>query len=129
MSDAARVAAVREALLGVHRALVAAERADVERRTGRQSNAAFLQALANDLRHAWLLPLAELIVRIDEAMDAASKEGRTLDEDEATELADSVRALLAPPVEGTPFGNRYVDALQRDPALVLAHGALVGTLR
>ncbi|MEO5956195.1 MAG: hypothetical protein ABIR36_10975 [Nitrospiraceae bacterium] len=36
----------------------------------------------------------------------------------------SVRALLAPSEEGTGFGKHYYEALQREPAVVLAHAAV-----
>ncbi len=70
-------------------------------------------------------PLSELIVAIDDALDA--------DDAEAAESPESlvarVRALVAPPDAGTPFGRRYLAMLQVSPGVVMAHSALVQALR
>jgi len=59
--------AIRPALLELHRELLAAERTDMERFQGRLTGAEFLQIATDSLRLAWLAPLLELIVEIDEA--------------------------------------------------------------
>ena len=43
-------------------------------------------------------------------------------------LVGRVRALLAPPDPGTPFGRRYLAMLQVSPAVVMAHSGLVEAL-
>jgi hypothetical protein len=40
-----------------------------------------------------------------------------------------MRALVAPPDAGTPFGRRYLAMLQVSPGVVMAHSALVQALR
>ena len=70
-------------------------------------------------------PLSELIVAIDEALDSDDAEPAA----EAPEaLVARVRALVAPPAAGTPFGRRYLAMLQVSPAVVMAHSELVGAL-
>jgi len=83
----------------------------------------FLRLLLEDLRYAWLSPLSELVLQIDEAQADPKGEAR---EDE---LLDAARALLVPPSRETAFGSRYADGLQRRPEVVLAHAALVQALR
>jgi hypothetical protein len=43
-------------------------------------------------------------------------------------LVARVRALVAPPDPGTPFGRRYLTMLQVSPGVVMAHSGLVGAL-
>ena len=65
-----RLAAIRPPLLDVHRRLLEAERADMERFQGRLSSAEFLQIATGGIRLGWLQPLSELIVELDEALEA-----------------------------------------------------------
>ena len=111
--------ALRSALLALHKALLAAERQNVERVHGRVSSAEFLQIVQDPLRYGWLKPFTELILAFDDdEEDRASGE----------ELEERARDLLAPPKQKTPFGRRYLSLMQRDPALVLAHSSLVKLL-
>jgi hypothetical protein len=110
----ADVASVRRALLELHRQLLQAQRVQAERFGGRMSASEVLQAAADDLRFSWLKDLSELIAALDQA--------RADDDHAATEAAvESARRLLAPPDPGTPFGARYLRALQDHPEVVMAH--------
>ena len=114
------MAATREtvlrALLAVHKAVLAAERDQIERVHGRLSNAAFLQLVSDPVRYGWLKPLSELILAFEEDEEDRLPEA---------ELLDRTRRLLRPPKDKTPFGRRYVSLMQREPALVLAHRDLL----
>ncbi len=114
----ADTAALRSALRDLHRELLAAQRVDAERITGRMTSGEVLQAAIDDLRFDWLRTLSEAMGALDAAV--AGKEGPTVDE-----ALGRLRALLAPPDESTPFGARYLRALQRHPGVVLAHGDVV----
>jgi hypothetical protein len=116
---------VRPHLLALHRELLEAERADMERFQGRLSSAEFLQIATDSLRLAWLAPVTELIVEIDEML--AGEPGPE-DAEDAAALVGRARALFAPPDAETPFGRRYLGLLQRHPAVVMAHSALVRSL-
>ena len=81
-----------------------------------------LQVLIHDPWFAWLHPLSELIVRIDEMLD----EEQPPAEGDLRSLIHQARSLLAPTEQqpeqgGSPFGSRYFEALQREPSVVLAH--------
>lgn len=119
-----RLVAVRRALVDLHKQLLESERIDLERFQGRLSGSEFLQIATDGLRLAWLLPLSELIVEIDEALEDVPATDETSDV-----LLAKVEALLAPPSPQTPFGRRYLGLLQRRPEVVVAHGALLGALR
>ena len=124
-----RLAAIRPALLELHRELLAAERADMERFQGRLTGAEFLQIATDSLRLAWLAPLLELIVEIDEALEAHDRDpAEAPPPDEVGALVDRVRALVAPPSDETPFGRRYTTMLQLNPSVVMAHSGLVQQL-
>jgi hypothetical protein len=108
------VAALRNALLALHKELLDAQRVQAERISGRMSAAEVLQAAAEDLRFDWLRSLSELVGELDEALSAG--------ETAALEaIVERTRALLAPPAASTPFGARYLQALQAEPAVVFAH--------
>jgi hypothetical protein len=107
--------ALRSGLLALHKALLAAERQNLERVHGPVSNAEYLQIVQDPLRYGWLKPFTELILAFDDG-----EEERASPE----ELAERSRELLAPPKPTTPFGRRYLSLMQREPALVMAHSAL-----
>jgi hypothetical protein len=127
MSDD-RLAAMRPPLLELHRQLLAAERADMERFQGRLTGAEFLQIATDSLRLAWLQPISELIVEVDETLEAPEDEPGDDARETAAALIERVRALVAPPDAGSPFGRRYLAILQRHPGVVMAHSALVQSL-
>ena len=115
-----RLLQLREALLHLHKALVDSERISYEQNLGTIPSANhFLQLLTNDPWFAWLHPISELIVAMDEALDAKSKTPLT------AELADGLvkqtRTMLVASETGEGFARHYFDALQRDPDVVMAH--------
>jgi hypothetical protein len=112
------------ALITLHKALLDAERTELERVHGSLSGPEFLQLISDPVRYGWLKPFSHLILAVDDALEP--KEGFPVPVPEEV-LADA-RALLAPPKDDTPFGRRYVALMQRDPGLVLAHSTLVRTL-
>jgi len=116
--------AAQPALLSLHKALLDAERAQVESVHGAMSGAEFLQLVSDPIRYGWLKPFSRLIVAIDDTLNPR--------EDAEVvppgELLDQARELVLPPKEDTPFGRRYRSLLQKDPALVMAHSEAVKAL-
>jgi hypothetical protein len=110
---------VLAALLAVHKTVLSAERASLERIHGPLSNAAFLQLVSDPLRYGWLKPLSELILAFEEEPDERPP---------PEELLERTRLLLVPPKQKEPFGRRYLSLMQRDPELVLAQGRLTRLL-
>jgi len=114
----ARLRDLRGKLLQLHKVLLDDTRVAYEMDRGRvPSNATLLQLVISDPWFAWLHSLSELVVRIDETVDADSP---ATDADAAT-LIDQVEKLLTASETGEGFQRRYYDALQRQPAVVLAH--------
>jgi hypothetical protein len=124
MTDAVRkrLNAVRHALLALHKALVDSERIGYEQTMGAvQSPNHFLQLLLKDPWFAWLQPLSQLIVSMDEALDA--KEPVTSAAVET--LLKETSILLAPSESGQGFARHYFEALQRDPNVIFAHAEVM----
>ena len=119
---ARRLRDIREALLRLHRALLDWERRGHERVHGRLSATELLQVLLHDPEFAWLRPLSECIVRIDEMLTTETE----ADEDA---ILVHVRALASPDADGTPYAQRYLQAIQESPDAVLAHKDLLALLR
>ena len=106
------------ALLKLHKALLDSEKIIYEKNVGPiKSPNHFFQLLTGDPYFAWLRPISQLIVAIDETLDA--KEPLTQADVDAV-MNQSV-FLLVPTKTGGEFGERYVAALQRDPRVVLTH--------
>jgi hypothetical protein len=121
-----RLTELREALLGLHKALIESERAGYEQTFGRiGSPYQFLQLLTADPWFAWLRPVSQLIAAMDEVLDA--KEPLTVAGVEA--LMAQAKTLLVPTTSGEGFSRHYDEALQRDPDVVFAHAAAARLIR
>jgi hypothetical protein len=109
---------LRHSLLDLHKTLIDSERVVYEANVGPiESPHHFFQLLTNDPWFAWLRPVSQLIVAIDEALDAQEP----LTSDDLDALINESVFLLVPAKSGGAFGERYMAALQRDPQVVLAH--------
>jgi hypothetical protein len=120
-----RLVKLRQVLLDLHKVLIGSERVSYEQIVGEiKSPAHYLQLLTNDPWFAWLHPLSQFIVAMDEALDGKEP----LTETGVNALVRQSEQLIAPSENGEGFGRHYFEALQRDPDVVLAH-AEVAKLR
>ncbi len=109
---------LRVKLLDLHKVLLDDARAAYELDRGRVASVGhLLQLVINDPWFAWLHALSGLIARIDEG---AGREGAATVADPVS-LIEQVEQLLTASEEGEGFPRRYFEALQRQPAVVLAH--------
>ena len=100
---------LRTRLLQLHKVLLDDARAAYEMDRGRVgSTGKLLQLVINDPWFAWLHSLSELIVRIDQSVEPGAP-------------TTAVRFDGVTRRFGQGFARRYYDALQRQPAVVLAH--------
>jgi hypothetical protein len=105
-------------LLKLHKALLDSEKILYEKNVGPiQSPNHFFQLLTSDPYFAWLRPVSQLIVAIDETLDAR----QPLTHLDLDAIMNRAVFLLVPAKVGGEFGERYVAALQRDPRVVLTH--------
>lgn len=113
-----RLKDLRDSLLALHKTLLDSEQASYERDVARiESKNELLRLVLYDPWFAWLHELSELVVLIDETLDADEPpEGA-----EADRLVAQALVLLAPNETGQGFAKRYFEALQRDPDVVIAH--------
>jgi hypothetical protein len=113
----ARLTALREGLLAVHKTLLAIARADYESEHGPVAGpGALLQLLIHDQAFAWLHPVSELAARADEML-----EEEELPDADIAAIARAASELLTPDEGGTGFAKKYFDALQSSPEVVMAH--------
>lgn len=113
----AQLEAVREGLLGVHKALLAIARAEYEGEHGPIAGpGALLQLLIGDEAFAWLHPVSELAARADELMEEPE-----IPPAELSAIARAASGLLAPDEAGSGFAKRYFDAIQASPDVAMAH--------
>jgi len=120
-----RLTSLRNGLLKVHKTLLDSERARYERDIQRiNSSGQLLSLVLHDPWFAWLHELSELIVLIDETLDGEEPASAS----EAGRLLAQARALLTPAETGQGFRQQYFEALQRDPDVVIAHGAAMKVL-
>ena len=121
-----RLTDLRHGLLKLHKALLDSERVSYERANGRiKSRGEFFQLVIGNPWFAWLHSVSELVVQIDEMLEAEQPATAI----EATRVIDQARLLIKPSEEGDGFGKHYFEALQRDPDVVLAHAAVKKLLR
>jgi len=130
ISDATRdnLKELRQGLLKVHKLLLDLERLGYERARGKISNSyEFLQLVLKDPWFEWLRRLSELIVQIDETLDAVDSD-KPLTEEDASALISRARVLLTPAETGSEFQKNYFLALQQSPDVVLLHAQVTKLL-
>jgi hypothetical protein len=95
-----------------------------EQEHGRVTNTEFFRLVLEDQRFAWLRPISQFIVQIDEALDA--KEPITMEQ--ASELLAQTKQLLRPAVTGSSLEQKYDQAIQRDPDIAFMHAEMMNML-
>ncbi|MBZ5580019.1 MAG: hypothetical protein LAP40_25960 [Acidobacteriia bacterium] len=113
---------LRNGLLKLHKMLLDSERAVYERDVARiTSTGQYLELVLNDPWFAWLHELSQFIVLVDETLDFEDPPTPV----GAEGLIGRARSLVAPSENGSVFARRYFEAMQRDPAVVLAHRDMI----
>ena len=115
---------LRNGLLRLHKSLLDSERSTYERDVARiNSTGEYLSLVMNDPWFAYLHELSEFIVLVDETLDQKEPEPGT--DADAGRLLVKARELIAPSENTTGFRRKYFEAMQRDPAVVLAHRDMI----
>jgi hypothetical protein len=122
--EIARLKELRGPLLHLHKTLLELERQDYEKIFGRVNTGELLQLVINHTQFAWLRMISALVVEIDEVLNG--EEPATLTDFE--DLISQARLLFTSP-GSAEFKTKYQAALQREPAVVMAHAAVMKLLR
>jgi len=117
-----RLTHLRNGMLRLHKLLLDSEKSayehDVERIT---TTGQYLNLVLNDPWFAWLRDLSQFVVLIDETLD----QEEPVTASDADRLIVRGRELVSPSENGNGFGRKYWEAMQRDPAVVLAHRDMI----
>jgi hypothetical protein len=116
---------LRKSLLHLHKTLLDWERSAYERVHGRVSSSELLKATMEDSQFAWLRPISELIVRIDESVDTEPQNGPV----DVAAIVARARAATAADEAGPAHAQRYHTALQEHPDAVFAHRDVANVLK
>src|SRR6266704_3939286 len=118
-ADVHRLVDLRLGLLRLHEALLEVERKSFERTHGRVNSGEILQLVINHTQFAWLRMVSALVVQIDEMLDA----DETVSDADVNNLITGARQLITES-EDREFQQKYQEALQQEPEVVMAHSAL-----
>jgi hypothetical protein len=117
-----RLQALRDSLLSLHKTLVDSERVEYEKTMGKiQSPNHILKLLVSDPWFAWLSPLSQLIVSMDEALGGKKPLTNAI----VGALEKQTNEMLVASETETGFSGHYFEVLQRDPDVVLAHAEVM----
>ncbi|MDZ8236381.1 MAG: hypothetical protein RMZ69_04245 [Nostoc sp. ChiQUE01a] len=111
---------LRNKLLYLHKMLLDTERIAYEQVSGRVSSTELLQLVIGHEQFAWLHRISEIVVHIDEMLTA----DEPIALDDLQKLIADVRTLIVPLETGNTFERKYYNALQSEPAAVLAHAEI-----
>jgi hypothetical protein len=116
---------LRLALLRLHKLLLDSERQAYEEVHGRVTPNQLLNLVMHDEWFDWLHPISRLVVEIDDVLKAEEVEIVT----HAQGMLGKTQELLDPAEAGTVFQQKYYQAIQREPDVVLAHASLMEFLK
>ncbi|HEX3097744.1 MAG TPA: hypothetical protein VHQ02_08505 [Usitatibacter sp.] len=114
----AKLEALREALVELHKAILEAQKIAYEREHGRvESRGELLQLVVRDPQFAWIRALSALIAELDEwaESDRESREG------EIAAVVRALRTLIQPDGTNAEFTTRYWPLLESAPDALVAH--------
>ncbi len=119
---------IRDALVDLHKALLQSEREQYEAVFGPiASTQHFLSLVLNDGWFSWLRPLSALVAEIDDVLD--EKESPVSSSLLLQYLASTRKLLQFNGSEESGFGQQYLEALQRDPDVILSHATLTRVMQ
>ena len=124
--QAARLRALRTAVLALHKAILDTERVRYERMRGPVNGAQHLLRLVlEDPFFAWFRPLATFVVQAYERLS----EDRSVERSEVDTFAGQLRALLQSDESAGDFHHEYRRTLQDVPEVVILHGKVIALLQ
>ena len=123
--QAARLRALRTAVLALHKAILDTERGRYERSRGPLTNPhSVLRAVMEDPFFAWFRPLATFVVQADERLS----DDRPVEREEVETFAGQIKGLLQSDESAGAFHYEYRRTLQDVPEVVILHGRIIALL-
>jgi hypothetical protein len=114
----AKLEALREALVELHKAILDAQKIAYERAHGRvDSRGELLQLVVRDPEFAWIRALSALIAELDEWADS-DQESR---DREIAAVLGALRTLIQPDGTNAEFTTRYWPLVEAAPEALVAH--------
>jgi hypothetical protein len=121
----AKLEALREALVELHKAILDAQKIAYERAHGRvDSRGELLQLVVRDPEFAWIRALSALIAELDEWADS-DQESR---DREIAAVLGALRTLIQPDGTNAEFTTRYWPLVEAAPEALVAHVRLWGLI-
>ena len=119
---------IRDALVDLHKVLLQSEREQYETVFGPiASTQHFLWLALNHGWFSWLRPLSSLAAEMDDALD---EKDFPVSSSMVAQYLESTRKLLKfDAAEESGFGQQYLEALQRDPDVILSHATLTRVMQ
>ena len=111
-------------LLALHKLLLDRERHAYEERHGPADPAQMLRLLLQSEQFAWLRPLSKLVAQMDDLVDS----NEPVSKEDAERTYGEAFRLLGSGDSGV-FQDKYRDALQASPDVVMAHASIRAVLR
>lgn len=113
-----RLRDLRPLLLNLHKALMEHERTTYEEIHGViATRGEYFQLVLGHEWFNWLRPISQMIVRIDEQLNAKKPN----EAESATALLAAVQMLLTPLQDGSTAEHRYAQAIQNSPDIAFMH--------
>ncbi len=110
-----KMVALRIALLRLHKALLEMERRDYQHEHGYVSAGELFQLIVDHPQFAWLHSISEFVVRLDELLDGDPP----VTPADVSSVFALARKMFTPLESGDSFQQKYFEAIQRDPAVVM----------
>jgi hypothetical protein len=111
-------------LLALHKLLLDRERQTYEAHHAAPAPAELFRLVLEDPQFAWLRPLSRLVAQIDDLVDS----DEPVSPETTRRIYDTAHRLLGSGERGA-FEDRYRDALQDSPDVVMAHAGVRTILR
>ena len=111
-------------LLALHKLLLDREREAYEQRHGPADAGQMLRLLLHEEQFAWLRPLSKLVAQMDDLVDS----DEPISKEDAERTYGEAFRLLGSGDRGA-FQDKYRDALQASPDVVMVHASIRAVLR
>jgi hypothetical protein len=124
--DLEKLKDLRHALLALHKELLEVQKQNYEDKHGKiKTTGEYFLLVTSNESFQWLRGLSALIASMDELLENAAP----ADPNQIQSMLDFIKSSLTPDHEQTEFAGLYFQALQKHPAVAVAHGQVITRLK